>query len=117
MDHQHGPSLPPSARRASVAPPFQPSYLCARWDHSMSAGGFDRLVGGPRYYRSAMVSPLDRFSPLAREWFESAFAEPTPAQVGAWDAVSSGQDALVVAPTGSGKTLAAFLWAIDRLAA
>ncbi len=59
---------------------------------------------------------LARFSPLARAWFSGAFAAPTPAQVGAWDAVSSGEHALVVAPTGSGKTLAAFLWALDRLA-
>jgi len=58
---------------------------------------------------------LDRFSPATREWFEGAFAAPTPAQVGAWEAISSGSHALVVAPTGSGKTLAAFLWAIDQL--
>ncbi len=58
---------------------------------------------------------LDRFSPATREWFTGAFPEPTPAQLGAWDAISSGGHALVVAPTGSGKTLAAFLWAIDRL--
>jgi ATP-dependent Lhr-like helicase len=60
---------------------------------------------------------LDRFSPATREWFDGAFAAPTAAQLGAWDAVSSGSHALVVAPTGSGKTLAAFLWAIDRLIA
>ena len=60
---------------------------------------------------------LDRFSPATREWFTGAFPEPTPAQLGAWDAISSGGHALVVAPTGSGKTLAAFLWAIDRLIA
>ncbi|MFP5311618.1 MAG: DEAD/DEAH box helicase, partial [Actinomycetes bacterium] len=36
---------------------------------------------------------------------------------GAWNAISSGSHALVVAPTGSGKTLAAFLWALDRLLA
>jgi ATP-dependent Lhr-like helicase len=59
---------------------------------------------------------LDRFSPAAREWFDGAFAAPTPAQLGAWEAISSGSHALVVAPTGSGKTLAAFLWAIDQLA-
>jgi ATP-dependent helicase Lhr and Lhr-like helicase len=61
-------------------------------------------------------SPLDRFSPITRAWFEAAFEAPTAAQLGAWDAISSGQDVLVVAPTGSGKTLAAFLWALDRLA-
>ncbi|MCW2611135.1 MAG: dependent helicase, Lhr family, partial [Cryptosporangiaceae bacterium] len=60
---------------------------------------------------------LDRFSPATREWFRGAFDAPTPAQAQAWDAVSSGRDALVVAPTGSGKTLAAFLWSLDRLAA
>ena len=58
---------------------------------------------------------LDRFSAATREWFAGAFPAPTPAQLGAWEAISSGQHALVVAPTGSGKTLAAFLWSIDRL--
>jgi ATP-dependent Lhr-like helicase len=61
------------------------------------------------------VSALDRFSPATREWFTGAFAGPTTAQSGAWDAISSGSHALVVAPTGSGKTLAAFLWSIDQL--
>ena len=60
---------------------------------------------------------LGRFAPATREWFTGAFPAPTPAQVGAWDAISTGRHALVVAPTGSGKTLAAFLWSIDRLAA
>jgi ATP-dependent Lhr-like helicase len=64
-----------------------------------------------------MSAVLDRFSPATREWFSGAFATPTPAQVGAWEAVATGAHALVVAPTGSGKTLAAFLWAIDRLLA
>ncbi|MGZ4774027.1 MAG: ATP-dependent helicase [Oryzihumus sp.] len=59
---------------------------------------------------------LDRFSPATREWFRGSFAAPTAAQAGAWDAISSGQHTLVVAPTGSGKTLSAFLWALDRLA-
>jgi ATP-dependent Lhr-like helicase len=60
---------------------------------------------------------LDRFSPATRAWFTGAFAAPTPAQEGAWDAISQGKDTLVVAPTGSGKTLSAFLWSLDRLAA
>ncbi len=59
---------------------------------------------------------LDAFSAPTRTWFEAAFAEPTPAQVGAWQAVSAGRNALVVAPTGSGKTLSAFLWSLDRIA-
>ena len=63
------------------------------------------------------MPPLERFSPATRAWFEGAFAAPTTAQEGAWDAVSTGRDALVVAPTGSGKTLAAFLWSLDRIAA
>ena len=58
---------------------------------------------------------LERFSAPTRTWFSAAFAEPTPAQDGAWEAISQGRHALVVAPTGSGKTLSAFLWAIDRL--
>src|SRR6185295_244525 len=37
------------------------------------------------------------------------------AQVGAWQAISAGENALVIAPTGSGKTLAAFLWTLDDL--
>jgi len=63
-----------------------------------------------------MTDVLDRFSPATRAWFTEAFTAPTPAQLGAWNAISLGSNALVVAPTGSGKTLAAFLWAIDRLA-
>ncbi|ANY08405.1 ATP-dependent helicase [Pseudonocardia sp. HH130630-07] len=63
------------------------------------------------------MSALDGFSPATRQWFEGAFAAPTPAQEGAWAAAQQGRNALVVAPTGSGKTLAAFLWALDRLAA
>jgi ATP-dependent helicase Lhr and Lhr-like helicase len=59
---------------------------------------------------------LSRFGVATRAWFESAFAAPTGAQAGAWEAISAGRHALVVAPTGSGKTLAAFLWALDRLA-
>ncbi|MGD9622765.1 MAG: ATP-dependent helicase [Mycolicibacterium sp.] len=62
------------------------------------------------------VDPLSRFSPLTREWFAGTFVEPTPAQAQAWQAISHGDNTLVIAPTGSGKTLAAFLWAIDRLA-
>ena len=50
-----------------------------------------------------------------RAWLAGAFASPTPAQLGAWEAIARGEDTLVVAPTGSGKTLAAFLHAIDRL--
>ncbi|QKE85264.1 ATP-dependent helicase [Arthrobacter sp. NEB 688] len=60
---------------------------------------------------------LDRFSPATAAWFRGSFSTPTAAQAGAWEAVSSGHHALVVAPTGSGKTLSAFLWALDRLAA
>ncbi len=59
---------------------------------------------------------LSSFSAATRTWFEAAFAAPTPAQVGAWQTVSAGRSALVVAPTGSGKTLSAFLWSLDRLA-
>ncbi|WP_422631881.1 Lhr family helicase [Pseudokineococcus basanitobsidens] len=58
---------------------------------------------------------LERFSEATRRWFTGAFAGPTAAQAGAWEAISSGDHTLVVAPTGSGKTLSAFLWAVDRL--
>src|SRR6478735_84306 len=63
----------------------------------------------------SVTDPLARFSEATRTWFGAAFAEPTPAQAGAWDAIGAGRHALVVAPTGSGKTLSAFLWSIDRL--
>lgn len=58
---------------------------------------------------------LERFTPATQDWFRGAFPEPTPAQSGAWHAISAGKHALVVAPTGSGKTLSAFLWAIDSV--
>ncbi|MGF2950142.1 ATP-dependent helicase [Microbacterium alcoholitolerans] len=62
-----------------------------------------------------MSSVLDRFTPATQDWFRGAFAAPTPAQEGAWEAISAERNALVVAPTGSGKTLSAFLWAIDSV--
>ncbi|WP_284975667.1 ATP-dependent helicase [Arthrobacter sp. efr-133-TYG-104] len=65
--------------------------------------------------QQAQAGAMSRFSQATREWFLGAFSAPTPAQDGAWNAISSGSHALVVAPTGSGKTLAAFLWALDRL--
>ncbi len=64
---------------------------------------------------STPADALTRFSEPTRTWFAAAFAEPTPAQVGAWEAIGAGRHALVVAPTGSGKTLSAFLWSLDRL--
>src|SRR4051794_30773029 len=62
------------------------------------------------------MAELEGFGAATREWFRAAFAAPTTAQVGAWEAIAARRHALVVAPTGSGKTLAAFLWSIDRLA-
>ncbi len=59
--------------------------------------------------------PLAGFAPATAAWFSGAFEAPTAAQIGAWEAITSGRHALVVAPTGSGKTLAAFLSALDRL--
>ncbi len=64
---------------------------------------------------SRTADPLAAFAPATAAWFRDVFAGPTPAQAGAWSAISSGQNALVIAPTGSGKTLAAFLWALDGL--
>jgi ATP-dependent helicase Lhr and Lhr-like helicase len=61
------------------------------------------------------ADPLEGFSPATATWFREVFARPTAAQVGAWQAISAGENALVIAPTGSGKTLAAFLWALDDL--
>lgn len=58
---------------------------------------------------------LGRFRPQVGQWFEDVFAAPTPVQEQAWDKISQGAHALVVAPTGSGKTLAAFLWALNSL--
>src|SRR6478609_6999484 len=64
-----------------------------------------------------VMSVLDLFTPATREWFEQAFAGPTPAQEAGWPAIASGEHTLIQAPTGSGKTLAAFLYGIDRLTA
>src|SRR6478736_4002298 len=75
-----------------------------------------RGVGGARD-DGGMDPALERFSPATREWFAGAFPQPTSAQAGAWEAISSGSHALVVAPTGSGKTLSAFLWSLDQLLA
>ena len=60
-------------------------------------------------------SILARFHPQVATWFEDVFEAPTKVQEGAWEAISQGENALVVAPTGSGKTLAAFLWSLNSL--
>ncbi|PEN19776.1 hypothetical protein CRM93_14710, partial [Acetobacter fabarum] len=62
-----------------------------------------------------MPDALDLFSPATQQWFRNAFGTPTAAQEGAWESISKGENALIIAPTGSGKTLAAFLWALDAL--
>ena len=63
-----------------------------------------------------MSSPiLSRFHPQVATWFEEVFEAPTNVQEAAWEAISQGENALVVAPTGSGKTLAAFLWSLNAL--
>lgn len=72
----------------------------------------DGRTGAP----TGATDVLRRFSEPTRRWFTGAFAAPTAAQAGAWDAISSGDHTLVIAPTGSGKTLSAFLWSLDRLA-
>ena len=68
----------------------------------------------PRRTLDPMAS-LERFSSVARAWFQAAFDAPTAAQEQGWDAISKGDHTLILAPTGSGKTLAAFLWTLDKL--
>ena len=76
----------------------------------------DRAVEPTEQPSSAATEDvLDLFRPSTRAWFRSTFAEPTPAQVDGWRAISAGHHTLIHAPTGSGKTLAAFLWCLDRL--
>ena len=58
---------------------------------------------------------LGLFHPAVVEWFENAFAGPTPPQALGWPAIARGHSTLILAPTGSGKTLTAFLWCINRL--
>ncbi|GAA4824339.1 ATP-dependent helicase [Nocardioides caeni] len=70
---------------------------------------------GGRGAPSDPAGALGGFSAPTRAWFEAAFAAPTAAQTGAWEAIGQGRHTLVVAPTGSGKTLSAFLAGIDRL--
>lgn len=71
---------------------------------------------GPCLHNDPMTEDgLTGFSGPTRAWFAGAFAAPTAAQTGAWEAIRAGDHALVVAPTGSGKTLSAFLWSVDRL--
>src|SRR5215218_3177054 len=73
-------------------------------------------VRAGRQDSSVPADPLSNFSPITATWFREVFAAPTPAQQGAWETISAGGNALVIAPTGSGKTLAAFLWVLDSLA-
>ncbi len=61
------------------------------------------------------TDPLNHFHAPVAAWFRDVFAEPTVVQSQAWQAISQGNNTLVVAPTGSGKTLAAFLWSLSQL--
>jgi ATP-dependent Lhr-like helicase len=79
-------------------------------------GGSGRTLRTPAVGPGRQTGAVTRFSPATQDWLDGAFATPTAAQVGAWDAIAAGEHTLVVAPTGSGKTLAAFLSALDRLA-
>ncbi len=65
----------------------------------MTNGANERPAGDG----AAPAAALDRFDPLVRDWFTAAFAAPTAAQAGAWDAIGKGEHTLVVAPTGSGQ--------------
>ncbi len=56
---------------------------------------------------------MELFTQRTRDWFIENVGEPTQAQKLGWQAIASGEDALISAPTGSGKTLAAFLYFID----
>jgi ATP-dependent Lhr-like helicase len=55
------------------------------------------------------------FHPVVAGWFAGRFGRPTEAQSRGWAEISTGNDALLMAPTGSGKTLAAFLFGLDSL--
>ena len=48
---------------------------------------------------------LAAMSPAAGAWFAGAFEAPTPAQIGAWKAIRSGDSALVIAPRGRARRL------------
>ena len=58
---------------------------------------------------------LAAFHHVVRQWFDSSFEAPTPAQAQGWPVIAGGHSTLLLAPTGSGKTLTGFLWAINRL--
>ena len=71
-----------------------------RWRPADWSDGGQELLGGRRgrtCWRSSASPPAPGSRPPS--------PQPTPAQVGAWQAISAGRNALVVAPTGSGKTL------------
>ena len=96
----------PARRPPSLDAPAAPGGVSVPAGQQMPAGNGTSVRG----------DPLSGFGALTRDWFTSAFSEPTQAQAQAWAAIAAGDNTLVIAPTGSGKTLAAFLWALDRLA-
>ncbi len=121
MDHQPAGARPTRGvqncgSRARHAGPGIPSPACR---HPVPQFGTLRAITRPDVGHPGedgrVTDVLERFGPATQDWFRSAFAAPTTAQAGAWEAISAGKHALVVAPTGSGKTLSAFLWAIDRV--
>ncbi len=108
---------PPCTRRdvATAWPRDTACHVTGHSEYQPEADGEIASDVGGLGEDGVMSDVLDRFTPATQDWFRGAFAAPTPAQEGAWNAISAGRHALVVAPTGSGKTLSAFLWAIDSV--
>src|SRR5262249_48591735 len=103
----------PEVRSQRVRGRVRPALAAGRPPGNRRRHNSDDILSVP----PGTLGSVPRFSSATQAWFDGAFAAPTPAQEGAWDAIAGGTHPLVVAPTGSGKTLAAFLSALDRIAA
>src|SRR3970040_1948451 len=102
--------MSPSRSSALALEPAAARSTAARVTIRMTRTDFSNVDGcggrGQHRYPGA-VDPLNVFSRSAREWFEQAFAAPTPAQALGWPAIAAGGHVLIPAPTGSRETLRA----------
>ena len=98
-------ALPRDARRGRCTPSVRPDAHARLRAAPLLARRSAAFRTRTRVHRATLDGglPLSSFTPAVRDWFERAFAAPTPAQEQAWPAIATGEHVLISAPTGTAR--------------